>query len=136
MFKGGTVYLRCLQLFNSTSEQDNGATVLVLDDGYGDLDDSQAIVDEIVNAIRSASGYKAVDYVDSAIVIDQHELFTPMEGIFDTSKPASTPYTMFDGTATLVNNSDSAMHSKSMLRSLETTAPEQYGMDSNGQLSA
>lgn len=70
MFKGGNVYLRCLQLLNSTSEKDNGATVLVLDDGYGDLDDSQAIVDEIVNAIRSASGYKAVDYVDSAIVID------------------------------------------------------------------
>lgn len=45
MFKGGNVYLRCLQLFNSTSEQDNGATVLVLDDGYGDEEDSQAIVD-------------------------------------------------------------------------------------------
>ena len=55
-----------------------------------------------------------------------------MESVFDTSKPADTPYTLFDGTATLVNNSDSAVYSKSLLHSLETTAPEQYGMDSNG----
>ena len=59
-----------------------------------------------------------------------------MESVFDTSKPADTPYTMFDGTATLVNNADSAVYSKSMLHSLETTAPEQYGMDSKGQLSS
>lgn len=59
-----------------------------------------------------------------------------MESVFGSSKPADTPYSFFDGTATLVNNSDSAVYSKSMLHSLETTAPEQYGMDSKGQLSA